>query len=141
MLDKEREISIFQLSELELFEQQLHVVQEALELNSIELSREKKVNDELTRKHDALLLENTLLFNQLCVVQKNLVDHISLNKSLSSSLNTRKGASDIKKHLSYRLGNILVLNGKSIIGLVKMPWLLFKEVRNFRSDRNKLNKK
>lgn len=123
--------------ELDLFEQQLHVVQGAFEEVSLKLSEVEQSKDDLERKYCFLLQENTLLFNQLSVVQKELANNAHTDHYISSGIDN-KDILRVKKHLSYRLGNVLVLNGKSIIGWIKLPWLLFREVRKFRLDKDKL---
>lgn len=141
MVDREDNKYISQESEQVLFEQQLHIVQEALALSYIELSKIKSVKADLEKKYEYLLQENTLLFNQLCVFQDKLARETHLNKIAESNIDNKNEALQIKKHLSYRLGAVLVSNSKSLIGWIKIPWLLFRETRKFRSDRNKLNRK
>lgn len=46
--------------------------------------------------------------------------------------------SKVKNHLSYRLGNILIVNSKNLSGILKTPFIISKEVKNFRI--NKKNK-
>jgi hypothetical protein len=41
----------------------------------------------------------------------------------------------VKRHLSYRLGTIFLANYRSPIGLIKLPWLISKQVHNFRHER------
>lgn len=127
--------------ELELFEQQLHVVQEAFEETSLKLSKAEKSKEELEVKYYFLLQENNLLFNQLGIVQKELAHNIYSTHYISSSIDVNEDILRVKKQLSYRLGNVLVLNGKSIIGWIKMPWLLLREIRKFRLDKKQINRK
>lgn len=44
-------------------------------------------------------------------------------------------AERVKRHLSYRLGQSLIRNGKSPLGWVKLPFSLSSEVRQFRIQR------
>lgn len=45
-------------------------------------------------------------------------------------------AERIKQHLSYRLGNTLILKSKSVSGWISMPWSLYNEVVDFRKNRS-----
>jgi hypothetical protein len=47
-------------------------------------------------------------------------------------------AERIKLHLSYRLGQTLVANARSPIGWVKLPWVLWRQVRDFRASKQRL---
>ncbi len=44
-------------------------------------------------------------------------------------------AERVKNHLSYRLGQVLISNGGSIVGWVKLPFAISREVRKFRQQR------
>jgi hypothetical protein len=41
----------------------------------------------------------------------------------------------VKQHLSYRLGVTLVANSDSPVGWVKLPWVLLREIRQYRTQR------
>lgn len=44
-------------------------------------------------------------------------------------------AEQVKQHLSYRLGRIIMANGGSPIGWIKLPFALASEARAFRKER------
>lgn len=44
-------------------------------------------------------------------------------------------AERVKQHLSYRLGHTLVKNANSVIGWIKLPWLLKQEIVDFQKRR------
>jgi len=44
-------------------------------------------------------------------------------------------AERVKNHLSYRLGQVLISNGGSVVGWVKLPFAISREVRKFRQQR------
>lgn len=45
-------------------------------------------------------------------------------------------AEKVKKHLSYRLGSAMVQHGSSPAGWLKLPFLLYREVTAFRTERS-----
>lgn len=45
-------------------------------------------------------------------------------------------AEKVKRHLSYRLGSVMVQHAASPIGWIKMPFLFQREVKEFRQQRN-----
>ncbi|MBK1649516.1 hypothetical protein CKO36_13140 [Rhabdochromatium marinum] len=45
-------------------------------------------------------------------------------------------AERVKRHLSYRLGTVLMENRKSPLGWITMPWKMHRAVREFRAERN-----
>ncbi len=45
-------------------------------------------------------------------------------------------AEKVKRHLSYRLGSIMVRHASSPVGWIQMPFLLQREARSFRQQRN-----
>lgn len=47
-------------------------------------------------------------------------------------------AERVKCHLSYRLGQVLIRNGKSPLGWVKLPFALGREVQQFRRQRKEV---
>lgn len=53
---------------------------------------------------------------------------------LSSYADAQEGER-IKRHLSYRLGATVLANYQSPIGLIKLPWLMRKQVFEFRRER------
>lgn len=44
-------------------------------------------------------------------------------------------AENVKRHLSYRLGQTLLINVKSPVGWVKLPWALQREINDFQARR------
>lgn len=99
---------------------------------TIELSQLVEYQQDLEKKYSFLLEENKLLLSQLNIVQNELVYKYC---SVSNNTDLKNAEERIKKHLSYRLGNILVMEGKSFIGWIKIPYLLLREIRRFRLDR------
>ncbi len=93
--------------------------------------------------------ENSLLLLQLHQVQEELeryyLENLQLKKiktveisaaHLKTNNNLLYGAGDRARNwLSYRMGNIIITNTKSLKGILSLPWLLITEVKNHRNKR------
>jgi len=100
-------------------------------------------------------IENSLLLEQLHVVQEELekiyLENLQLknNSSNNSSANISKSHSQliygdadrIKNELTYKLGNILVVYGNTFKGLILIPFLLIKTVKKYRAENININEK
>jgi hypothetical protein len=105
----------------------------AAPLNAQEL--EEKVKSEIAEHKE----ENDLLLIQLHLVQEELERYFLENQQLkkkvtnstqNSSLSENKVyfgvAQRVKDELSYKLGNVLITNSKSLMGILAIPGLLIK---------------
>jgi hypothetical protein len=45
-------------------------------------------------------------------------------------------AERVKQHLAYRLGTILIKYGKNPLYWIALPWVIFREIKNFRQQRH-----
>lgn len=104
----------------------------------VKVQAEKKTDFSTAALHD----EKATLLKQLHSVQEELERYFFENKklkkiaALKGGVNSYSDAEErIKKQLSYRLGNIMILKSRSLIGWLSMPFALMAEVKKFRREK------
>ncbi len=109
---------------------------------------------EYVTSNKALEEENELLLLQLHQVQEELVkyylenEEIRNNEKKQSEEAIQQAIEKVKKHLSYRVGSILVKHGKTPLGWMQIPLEIVRQVKDFRKNQRlnaqqiiKINKK
>jgi len=148
-------------SENELLLAQLHIVQEELEQYYLENTKLKKeeqkrkakpygaaerVKNQLSYRLGAKMIENSRSFGGWVSMPAALVRE---TRQFRRDFAKRAGqklppishyadahdAERVKKHLSYRLGRVMVEKSRSPIGLVTLPLALRRAVKEYRRDR------
>lgn len=115
------------------------------------LTIKKDINEAVVNKNSKLEQENEMLIAQLHYVQEELEniylkkeDEIYLgNEILSDNVTDHSvyyGAAErVKQDLPYRLGAIMIKQGKSVKGLAVLPLSLAKEYKKFKREESDLN--
>lgn len=99
----------------------------------------EKINNINTDKK-RLLNENKLVLSQLNQVQNELEKlYVGKNNRSEKKKPEYYGAAErVKKHLSYRVGKVVVDRMNSFTGLISLPWALFKECKVFYKDKKEM---
>ena len=125
--------------ENQLLINQLNIVQEYLEESILNNNSKEQLQtvelkcQALERSNQFLKLENELLSNQLTFLQENIND---IN---SFSVDGVSKGKDVREHLSYKLGFVLVSHSKSLKGWLTMPIALYREIRKFKTRTKKVS--
>ena len=75
-------------------------------------------------------------YNQLLIEKNNIEDKFNMELIYNKKIYIKKGEEKAKAHLSYRLGNILVNDGKTLSGIIKMPFKMINEYKNWKKGKN-----
>jgi len=156
----DRAMELSELSqENELLLAQLHQVQEELERYYLENQRLRqkrtpayygaadRIKRQLSYRLGAVMIKNSRSVSGWIVMpfalvkemhafrQEKAVNHVKKLPQIHTYSDAHE-AEKVRRHLSYRLGSVMVQYGASPIGWIKMPFRLQHEVKEFRQQRN-----
>ncbi|WP_370658999.1 hypothetical protein [Campylobacter coli] len=107
---------------------QINSLQTVLKDNEIKLTQAQNLNNILNKtiqEKDIIINSNTNQIDQLQNnIQKNSVQINKLQSKLSFQTQCGTAKSRIQNQLSYKLGQAMIVNSKSILGYIRMPFVL-----------------
>lgn len=130
-----------QKSELEKSQAVLKTQNSELQNKKAELEKQaKKAEDDVKSAQKQLLSledENKALMTQLNFTQEELERLFLANQKLQEQPPLWGAADRIRNQLTYRIGYKLQQHGKSPVGWIKMPFVLYSTYRQYSKDKKK----